>query len=106
MKKYIIVSAIVMLAAVSVCAAASKKKTAIVKYQSSIHCKSCADKVMNNIAFEKGVEDLEVSVKDQTITVEFNMAKTDTTKLSAAIKKLGYNAKVVEYKESDKWKKK
>ena len=38
-------------------------------------------------------------MEKNTITVEFNPAKTDTAKLAGAIRKLGYKAKVIEYKD-------
>ena len=69
-----------------------------VVFATSIHCANCGKKVQENISFEKGVKDLKVSVPDKTVTVVFNDAKTDTLKLKAALKKLGYSAEVVDYK--------
>ena len=69
-----------------------------VVFATSIHCANCGKKVQENIAFEKGVKDLKVDVPGKTVTVTFNPAKTDTLKLKAALKKLGYSAEVVDYK--------
>ena len=69
-----------------------------VVFATSIHCANCSKKVQENIAFEKGVKDLTVSVPDKTVTVVFNDAKTDTLKLKSALKKLGYQAEVIDYK--------
>ena len=69
-----------------------------VVFATSIHCANCGKKVQENISFEKGVKDLKVDVPTKQVTVTFNTAKTDTTKLKNAINKLGYSAEVVEYK--------
>ena len=69
-----------------------------VVFATNIHCANCGKKVQENIAFEKGVKDLSVSVEDKTVTVTFNPAKTDTLKLKAALKKLGYSAEILDYK--------
>ena len=69
-----------------------------VVFATSIHCANCSKKVQENISFEKGVKDLKVDVPTKQVTVTFNTAKTDTTKLKKAINKLGYSAEVVEYK--------
>lgn len=70
-----------------------------VVFASNIHCANCSRKVNENLAFEKGVKDLEVSVSDKTIKVSFDPAKTDTVKLKKAINRLGYSAEVREYKK-------
>ena len=69
-----------------------------VVFATSIHCANCGKKVQENVSFEKGVKDLKVDVPTKMVTVTFNTAKTDTTKLKKAINKLGYSAEVVEYK--------
>ena len=101
MKKSIIAIISILLVAGSstVCQAARKKAVKKVVYSTSMHCKACANKVQDNIAFEKGVQDLNIDMEKNTITVEFNPAKTDTAKLAGAIRKLGYKAKVIEYKD-------
>lgn len=70
-----------------------------VTFLTSIDCEHCATKVKENVSFEKGVKDLKVSVPDKTVTITFDSSKTDTLKLEKSIKKLGYTAKVVEYKQ-------
>jgi copper chaperone CopZ len=47
-------------------------------------------KVQENIAFEKGVKDMKVSLADQTVMLKYDSAKTSAEKLKAAIEKLGY----------------
>ena len=72
---------------------AAKKKTVTVTYEVSMHCKKCVEKLNDNIAFMKGVEDLKVSLDEKTVTITYNLAKTDEAKLVKAIEKLGYTAK-------------
>ncbi len=73
-----------------------KKDIRTVTLSANIHCKNCANKIRENIAFEKGVEDLEVSVEQRTVVIKYNAAKTSVETLLSAMKKLGYPAKVVE----------
>lgn len=71
----------------------SKKKKAELKevtFLVHLHCESCMNKVQENIAFEKGVKDLKVSLEDQTVYVKYDAAKTSEETLKAAIEKLGY----------------
>lgn len=72
---------------------AAKKKTVTVTYEVSMHCRKCVEKLNDNIAFMKGVEDLKVSLDEKTVTITYNPAKTDEAKLVKAIEKLGYTAK-------------
>jgi len=67
-------------------------KTETVVFDTKMSCNNCVKKIKENIAFEKGVKDLEVSLEKQTITVTYDPSKTNPEKLAAAIKKLGYKA--------------
>ena len=80
-------------------ATSSKPKTVkrTVVYASTVECKNCQKKVMENIAFEKGVKDVVVDLADQSVKVVFDESKTDTLTLAKAIRKLGYEAKVVSF---------
>ena len=66
-------------------------------YASTVECAGCKKKVMENIAFERGVKDVSVDLSEQTVTVVFDESKTDTLTLAKAIRKLGYAAKIVLY---------
>lgn len=79
----------------SVSSAKPKKEVRTVVFSTHLHCKNCVAKVQENIAFEKGVKDLKVSLDTQTITVIFDPQKTSEEKLAAAIRKLGYHAEAV-----------
>lgn len=92
--KRIIITVISVLLASAVTFAASKKEVRTVVFDTYLHCENCVKKVQENIAFEKGVKALDVSLKDQKITISYDVAKTSEEKLEAAIRKLGYKATV------------
>ena len=71
----------------------SKKKKAELKevtFHVHLHCANCVKKVEENIAFEKGVKDLKVSLDNQTVYIKYDAAKTSEAALKAAIEELGY----------------
>lgn len=74
----------------------SKKAKAEIKevtFLVHLHCGSCVKKVQENIAFEKGVKDLKVSLEDQTVMVKYDSSKTSEEVLKNAIVKLGVPVK-------------
>lgn len=93
MKKFI-TTALVLLLAAAVLPAAPKKDIRTVVFDTHLHCEQCVKKVEENLSFEKGVKALEVSLKEQKITVSYDASRTTEEKLVEAIKKLGYKASV------------
>ena len=75
---------------------AKKAATKTVTFNVSMHCKNCVKKINDNVAFEKGVKDLSVSLDQKTVTVTYDPARTDVAKLKAALEKLGYKVTVQE----------
>lgn len=63
-----------------------------------LHCQGCCDKIMKNIAFEKGVKDLVCDLKTKTVTVTFDASRTDSPTLLQAFDKIGKPATVKEPK--------
>ena len=61
-----------------------------VTFVTDIHCKKCAQKIEENVAFDKGVKDLKVNVKEKTVYIQYDSTKTDIPTLTKAIEKLGY----------------
>ena len=61
-----------------------------------LHCQGCCDKIMKNIAFEKGVKDLVCDLQGKTVTVTYDANKTDVETLLKAFAKIGKPAKVKE----------
>ncbi len=75
---------------------AQTKKTGNEKvvFDVNMHCGSCQQKIEKNIAFEKGVKAMEVSLENKTVALTYDASKTDADKLQAALVKLGYKASV------------
>jgi copper chaperone CopZ len=68
----------------------SKKEYKEVVFNVHLHCANCVRKVEENIAFEKGVKGLEVSLEKQTVAIRYDDTRTSEDKLKAAIEELGY----------------
>ncbi len=54
-----------------------------------LHCDACVNKIMKNIAYEKGVKDIVCSIENQTVTVTYDADKTDVPTLQKAFEKIG-----------------
>ena len=93
MRKYLL-SLFFALCPVIVFAAKADKQ--VVVLSCDLHCQGCCDKIMKNIAFEKGVKDIVCDLKTKTVTVTFDAAKTDVPTLLKAFDKIGKPAKVKE----------
>ncbi|SHE48825.1 heavy-metal-associated domain-containing protein [Dysgonomonas macrotermitis] len=65
-----------------------------VTFDVSMTCQNCQKKIEKNIAFEKGVSDMNVDLPAKTVMIVYNPAKTNVGKLQEAIEKLGYTATV------------
>ncbi len=61
-----------------------------------LHCQGCCDKVMKNIAWEKGVKDLVCDLKSQSVTVTYDPRKTDLPTLLKAFERIGKPATPVQ----------
>ena len=76
----------------SVCTAKTDKQVVVLKCD--LHCQGCCDKIMKNIAFEKGVKDLVCDLKNKQVTVTYDANKTDIPTLLVAFEKIGKPARV------------
>ena len=97
--KKIIFTLVLVLAVIA--GTAKTKKINTVVFRTSIDCQNCVKKVVENVSFERGVTDLDADLRTKNVTVSFDAAKTDTVKLAKAIRKLGYTADVVRYRECE-----
>lgn len=68
--------------------------TAEVTFETTIECRNCVKKVEAHLPFEQGVKDMKIDLPSRTIWIKYDSKKTNEEKLAAAIKKLGYGAKV------------
>ena len=79
---------------------AAKPDKQVVVLSCDLHCQGCCDKIMKNIAFEKGVKDIVCDLKTKTVTVTYDANKTDVPTLLKAFEKIGKPATLK--KEKDK----
>ena len=80
-------------------AMAQKKSDAALKttvFMTDVDCETCAKKIDNSIPFQKGVKEVKVDVSTQTVTVTYDVAKTNDEALLKAFKKVKVNAEVKE----------
>ena len=76
-------------------AESQKPKKETVVLSCDLHCQGCCDKVMKNIAFEKGVKDIVCDLEKKTVTVTFDPRKTDVPTLLKAFERIKKPAKEV-----------
>ena len=62
----------------------------------------CEKKIKSNLRFEKGISKIDVSLKENIITITFDPKKTDTDKIIEGFKKIGFTAFPVDTKENGK----
>lgn len=67
-----------------------------VKIQTNLDCEMCKKKIEDYMAFERGVTAIDADVPTKIVTIEYRPRRTDEEKLVAALKKLGYEAEVIE----------
>lgn len=72
----------------------AKPDKQVVVLSCDIHCQGCCDKIMKNIAFEKGVKDIVCNLEEKTVTVTYDANKTNVPTLLKAFEKIGKPAKV------------
>ena len=72
----------------------AKQDKQVVVLSCDLHCQGCCDKIMKNIAFEKGVKDLVCDLKTKTVTVTYDANKTDVPTILKAFDKIGKPAKL------------
>ena len=101
MKKYLFIIICSVFCTLSVSAAngghtwkRSNRQTVVLSCD--LHCQGCCDKIMKNIAFEKGVKDLVCDLDTKTVTLTYDTTKTDLPTLLKAFEKIHKPAKVKE----------
>jgi len=86
---------LMMIASLLLMAGSQDLRVLVMTPTPKMHCESCENKIKKNLRFEKGVVKIETSVEAQTVTVTYNPAKTNVENIQAAMKKIGYDTKVV-----------
>ncbi|MBX3042802.1 MAG: heavy-metal-associated domain-containing protein [Candidatus Kapabacteria bacterium] len=92
-----LITAILLLAVTNLFAADTKE----VNIQTNLHCGSCASKIEKGLKKSSGVMEAKSNVESKVVTVKYDASKTDETKITKAISKMGYDAEVVANKKSD-----
>ncbi|MCG3165005.1 MAG: hypothetical protein POELPBGB_00765 [Bacteroidia bacterium] len=57
-----------------------------------LKCGSCGENISSHVKAEKGITDVAIDPKTNTITVIFDAAKTNADKIRKAINKAGFDA--------------
>ena len=71
-------------------------------YKTTMDCNDCQVTLTNYLKFEKGVKDLKVDLKSNTIKVVYKSGKNSPENLANGIKKLGYEANPITEKVYNK----
>lgn len=98
MKKIIMICLMVVIG-FGVSGAMAQKKQVELKttvFQTDVDCENCAKKVDNSIPYQKGVKEVKIDVSTQTVTVTYDVAKTNDEALLKAFKKVKVQAEVKE----------
>ena len=89
MKRLIIFLLAVLPLALGLSSASAKADKKVVVFYVDLHCQGCCDKIMKNIAFEKGVKDIVCDLQAKTVTVTYDANKTDIPTLQKAFARIG-----------------
>ncbi len=71
------------------------KKEQEIKIATNLHCESCKAKIESDLAYVKGVKEVNADVATKVVTVKFSTKKTSAEAIVERIQKLGYQAKVM-----------
>ncbi len=94
MKKQILIM-MMSLFAISMMA---EKKQEVVTFNVPMTCEDCVKNVESNMAFEKGVKDLQCNLENKTVKVTYLAEKTNVENLKKGFAKIGYDATVADEK--------
>ena len=88
-----------VLATTTLQAQETKNEQTTVCFKTNMDCHNCENTLNNYLKFEKGVKDLKVDLKSNTIKVVYKTGKNSPENLSKGIKKQGYEANLITEKE-------
>lgn len=93
MKKMISTLALLMIA---IGMFAKDVKTVVLTTLPQMSCENCENKIKGNLRFEKGIKDIQTNVAEQKVTITYDADKTNPDNLIKAMKKIGYQATIVD----------
>ena len=91
MKKNLLVAFMLVLAGNAF--ANTKADTLVVTTNPQMHCENCEKKIKSNIRFVKGTKNIDISEKEQKVTIIYDSKKASYKDFVAAFKKIGYEIK-------------
>lgn len=97
--QFFVLSLVLMVFAVEVKAQQVKSELVTVCFKSSMDCLSCEEALTNYLKFEKGVKDIKVDLKSNTIKVVYKNGKNTAENLAKGIQKKGYDANKISEEE-------
>jgi len=96
MKNSILILFIALTSVLTSCGTTKKATSAnnmdTVNIQTSAQCGMCQKTIEEGIGLEKGVKKASLNMENKVLSVKYNAAKTDPTKIRQAVSKLGYDA--------------
>ena len=97
MKRFFLIMLCSVFAFSTVFAQSAKKneKETVTFTVKNMSCDNCVKKIEKNIAFEKGVTDLQCQLSTKSLKVTYRTDKTNEKQLIAALKKIGYEVEPV-----------
>lgn len=78
------------------------KTTETVKFETSIDCENCVNKIMTNLPHDKGIKDVSCDLETKEVAVTYDTKKNDPASIKKSIEKLGYTARQVSEKPKAK----
>ena len=72
--------------------AQEKEKTKTIEIKTSAVCSMCKERIEHDMAFEKGVKEVELDLETKVVTITYKPNKTNKESLKKAITKIGYDA--------------
>ena len=100
MKYLIIVISALLLLAIPV-EAQKKSKTETTSYSVSIDCQHCVDVITKELAFIKGVRNLEFSIEEKTVDVTYRTDKVSKATIAEKMRDLGYEVEEIMKEENE-----
>lgn len=84
MKKLLLIVALVLLTGSAMAQKSSKKQKSITStvFVTDVDCEGCAKKIYDYLPFVRGVKDVQIDVKERTVTVSYDAAKSSVEALT------------------------
>lgn len=78
-----------------------KNQETVTFYVEDMHCQNCQSKIEKNIAFEKGVTDIQCDLDNKLVTITYKADKTNPENIVKGFEKIKYKAEVYTPESAD-----